>query len=510
MEIDHLIFRRQFMMGPEKIVHSSIWNLVELPEGYSVVAHPDLKMTKVEKGENSVTLLGYVLDPLNPKLTDRDILEQIVTRNLTYKELFDYFEGLTGRYVCISYLHGEYRIFNDPIGFRQVYYCYDTNGKIWSSSQPVMLAERFGFIISKRIENDLFGSQLFRDEEEYWYPGSICLYEEITHLLPNRYIDIKARKQIRFWPDQDLKRIGVDECVENVSVLMEQLFESAHSRFDLEIAVTSGLDSRMILAASRKISDKVQYFTHTHQKLSLSGADIAIPSAMLKQLGLNHAVVFHSDDLDPDFERVFKGNVITARKEKGINAFTMYNHFNNDKNERVVVHGNAGEITRNFYYLPPIVPLNGETLGVLTRMSNSPIAINQFEKWLEEFRSLSKKGIKELDLFYWEQRIANWAAMSYSEYDIAFESFSPFSCRRLLMMMLSVDASLRSPPKFTLHRSIIHKLWPELLQFEINPPKNRSMAFRRKLKKTPMYSVYKSIMYLKYSKIFSKYSRTKM
>lgn len=510
METDPLLFRRQFIMGPEKFQKYPKWNSLELPEGYTITAHPDLKMSMIKKGEYYIVLLGYILDPINAELSDEQILEKIYHKDLNFIELISQFDALAGRYVCVSNIGKVIRIFNDTIGFRQVYYCYDKKGKIWCSSQPVLLAERLGLQVDKLIEIDLHCSELFRNGGEYWYPGNMSLYKEIHHLLPNRYLDIVSQKEVRYWPCKPLEKISFDRCIEDVTTLLEQLFVSAQKRFNLQIAVSSGLDSRIILASSRKISCKVNYFTHTHHKLTVSGADIAIPSAMLKRLGLNHHIVVHSEDLDPDFERVFRMNVTTARLEKGINAFTMYNYFKKNGKESIVVHGNAGEITRCFYFLPPGAPLNGETLGALTSMSKSKVAVSQFERWLQESGNVSKFGIRELDLFYWEQRIANWAAMSYSEYDIAFESFTPFSCRRLISMMLSADVNLRKSPRFKLHQAIIKKLWPELLEFEINPPKNRNVFFRRKLKYTPVYSVYKSIRYLKYSKLFSKYKSSEI
>lgn len=501
MEGENLLFRRQFLMGPKDSVQRNGWKIIELPERYFVCVHPDLKLTKFQKGNDCIVILGYVLDPYNPMATDEEIVESLLSENLSFNNLLEKMEPIAGRYICISYLQGKFRIFNDPIGFRQIYYHFDHNDKIWCSSQPVMLTEHFGFKSDEEIIKDLYKIPLFQSGGEYWYPGSVSLYKEILHLLPNRFIDVKEKKQIRFWPDKDISVKGIDECTEQVATLLEQLIMSAYSRFELEIAITSGLDSRIILAATKAISGKAHYFTHTHQKLSINGADIAIPSLIAKDLKLNHTVVFHTDELDHNFESVFRKNVTTARLKKGINAFAMYNHFATYGKEKVVVHGNAGEISRSFYYLPRIVPVNGETLSVLTGMSKSRLAKEQFDIWLGESRYAFKRGIRELDLFYWEQRIANWAAMSYSEYDIAFESFSPFSCRKLLILLLSTDEKYRISPRYELHYNLISRLWPEVLKYPVNPSKNRTVAIRKKLKATPIYKLYKNVKFLKYVKI---------
>ncbi len=500
MEGEILVFRRQFLMGPRRSVQRNGWKMIELPEGYFVCAHPDLKLTKSQKGNDCIVLLGYVLDPCSPLATDGEIVEAFLSEKLTFSNLLEKMERIAGRYVCISYLQGKYRIFNDPIGFRQIYYHFDRNEKIWCSSQPAMITEQFGFKSDEEIIKDLYKIPLFQSGGEYWYPGRLSLYKEILHLLPNRFIDVKEKKQIRFWPDKDIKILDIDECTEQITKLLEQLIMSAYSRFELEIAITSGLDSRIILAATHSISSKAHYFTHTHKQLTINGADIAIPSLMAKDLKLNHTVVFHTDELDHNFERIFRKNVTTARLKKGINAYAMYNHFATYGKECVVVHGNAGEISRSFYYLPGIVPVSGETLSVMTGMSKSKLAREQFDMWLDESGYAFKRGIRELDLFYWEQRIANWAAMSYSEYDISFESFSPFSCRKLLILLLSTDEKYRIPPGYKLHYNLISRMWPEVLKYPVNPPKSRAVAIRKKMKATPIYKLYKNIKYLKYVK----------
>lgn len=502
MDTEHLLFRRQFIMGPQRIVPFSNWRTEVLPGGYYVSAHPDLKISKINYNENCIVLLGYILDPLSPDSTDEELLEVVTEKCVTIKDLTDKFCGLAGRYVCIAYLQGKYHLFNDTLGFRQIFY-YESDQKVWCASQPSLLAEWFGFKCNEEVESDLFGLKLFRDGSEYWYPGNICLFKEISHLIPNHYLDFYERRQIRFWPDGLEEKISFEESVEKCAVLLRQVFESAGARFELDVAVTSGLDSRMLLAASRSISSKINYFTHTHQKLGVSGADIVVPSLMLKRLGLHHTVVFHSDNIDPDFERIFRRNVTTARISKCLNAYALYRHFSETGKENVIVHGVTGEIARNFYTLPPVVSLNAEVLGVLTGMSSSRVATEQFRAWLKDVQGVTlKSGIRALDLFYWEQRIANWAAMSYSEYDIAYESFSPFSCRKLLSTMLGVECKYRVAPRFTLQKAIIKRVWPELLEYEINPPVRGSSAFHSTIKNTIFYTFYKSLVLLKYSRFF--------
>jgi hypothetical protein len=221
---------------------------------------------------------------------------------------------------------------------------------------------------------------------------------------------------------------------------------------------------------------------------------------MCQQLGLDHKIIKHTEKIDDEFYSVVNRNVTNARKEKLINAFTVFNYLQQRGGEKIVVHGVPGEIARNFFFKPPLFHLNTNMLTFQTRMHKSKIAHEAFELWLSEAKKIPKNlGVRILDLFYWEQRIGNWASMSYNEYDIAFESFTPFSCRKLLTTMLGVSSPLRIGPHFTLQKNIIHNLWPELLHYDINPAETVSETIMKSLRNSIVYRIYKSFSYYKHT-----------
>jgi len=99
-------------------------------------------------------------------------------------------------------------------------------------------------------------------------------------------------------------------------------------------------------------------------------------------------------------------------------------------------------------------------------------AIKHFGTRLSEAHGIANTyGINVLDLFYWEQKMGNWQAMSQAEWDIAQEVFCPFNCRSLLTTLLSVDEKYRRPPEYQLYEKLIRYLWPETLSLPINPSK---------------------------------------
>ena len=120
-------------------------------------------------------------------------------------------------------------------------------------------------------------------------------------------------KQVRYWPKEKLHEESVEDCVGEVLEILRGLYSSIiQRRYKLAQGITAGLDSRIILAASREVGSGIEYLTHTHAGLGLKGADIMIPSMMLPELGLEHKIVVHYEMME-GIERIYRRNVCTAR-----------------------------------------------------------------------------------------------------------------------------------------------------------------------------------------------------
>ncbi len=498
MDTERYVFRRQFIFGPRRISLFPKWKNEELGAGHYLTVHPDLPYALVKCRQNYLVLLGYILDPEYPERTDEQIVRGVLESSATLDGVFRALNRMFGRYVVIASLNGNLVSFSDPMGARALFYCNDSSGRLWCASQSSILAELFGLSTDLTIEKELFGLPLFRGTE-YWYPGNVTAYREISHLIPNHYLDHYTKMQVRYWPVKELVKTDPGDSLERVVQLWRGAFKALCSRFDSALGITAGLDSRILLAASRDVSPGMHYITHTHENLGITGPDIVLPSQMLPRLGLKHTILFHSEHLDPDFERIYRRNVTTARRSKGINAYAFFCHFRETGKERLVINGNGGEITRNFFFLPRIIPFSGFSLSTLVGMDSSSLAVDQFGSWLSEVKGIETLGYSILDLLYWEQRIGNWASMSFSEYDIAFESFSPFDSRELLESMLSVSASQRCWPDYRYHQNIIKQFWPETLEYKWNPVKGRGAGLRKSLRYSYIHEAVKAVRYLRFT-----------
>jgi len=75
---DRLIYRRQYVLGPEPFLPNKLWSCLKLDNNYILSIHCDLPYTHLEYNGNSVLLIGYVFDPYNPQSEEKEIISSLI------------------------------------------------------------------------------------------------------------------------------------------------------------------------------------------------------------------------------------------------------------------------------------------------------------------------------------------------------------------------------------------------------------------------------------------------
>lgn len=464
-----LLYRNQFVLGPCFVEELASWKRITINGSMHLTVHPDLNMCTAIYEDKSVTLLGFVLDPDNPQATDSDIINVLTQEIFSCDQLIDRSYRFGGRWILIVNDGTEIRLFHDAAGLRQVFYTDTSQTKdLWCASQPGILAQ----LLSLNMDKDAVGfidSYEFRKNKEYMFPCDSSPYKEIKHLLPNHYLNLKTGLCKRYWPNKPFQNLPLEECIENSSNILKALMKGASNRFDLALGLTAGLDSRLVLAASKEISNKLSYISVRQIDKPNTYPDIKIPSLLLSKLGLKHDVVKSSYIINDEFINIIKKNVTLPHYLYAPDAHAILAYYHQSK---VAVTGSVSEIAKwPFRSKMPKCLCGKVTPYYLSRsvnMGKHQFAIKYFANWLSGLGEMYNLDV--LDLFEWEQGHGVWLAMCQLEFDIAWKDiFTPFNCRYLLINMLSVKDKHRWPPNYELHKKLIVKLWPELLSVSINP-----------------------------------------
>jgi len=440
---------------------------VTINESLFLTAHPDLEFSTQKNNGVSLFLLGFILDPYNPADTNDDILRKLLKTCNSFEDVTAHTAHYGGRFVIIYDGFGETKLFHDPAGFRQIFYCNDKNS-VWCASQPHLLAHELNIRQSEDQDllNFLRSGKFMSGRTEHAWPGEDTIYEGISHLLPNHYLDLSSGLPERYWPNAKISEIPCDEAVPISAQLLQGLLKSAHNRYKLTLAVTSGWDSRVLLAASKPIKEDIFYFILKNKKMNNRHKDIKVPQKLFSRLGLKFNVIECDGRVDERFREIILKNVCFYQSEIKIGFY--YNFFKHFQGT-VTLGGNMGELARRHYDWAGNV--SAEKLAACLGYRGDIFVIKNCSDWLKDAQAAAdKSNIDLLDLFYWEQRMGNWGAMYPSELDIAIEELHPFNCRKLFLTMLSVNKVYRKRYDSVLYKRLISYMWPEVLREPIYPP----------------------------------------
>lgn len=463
------LYRRQFLISETECNSLNGWQKGSIGS-YHIYVHPDTAINILENSTNhsQIALIGFIINPHAPLESNLDILKQLcenVSIESITKKLYHY----TGRFVLIVKKNNDYSIFHDPCGLRSVFYTQFEN-KLYAASQPLL----FKSVISL-IEGDRYykynKSKYKKIDNEHWIPCGCSLFENVYQLVPNHYLDCKAFKQNRFWPNQKISQISLDEAVVKASKILKNTMIAYNTRFKLALPLTAGFDSRTILSACKEIANDVFFYTLQYRGLNLDSGDLKVPRNLLSRLGYPHHIIDCRKPTDKNFAEVYEKNSdMSHLNDWGNFAYGMQNAL---PDERVVIKGNCTEIARCFYYKSgthPAVESVENIFNLVSGIEKVDFAKDELSKWFIEIKKVEADfGYDIFDMFYWEQRLGSWQAQNQLEWDIVQDAATPFNNRELIDITLFVDVKYRHKPDYLLYKKMMNYMWKETLAEPLNP-----------------------------------------
>lgn len=469
--LESLLYCGQFILGPAFVENLGGWQKLSIDSRLRITAHPELSLCQRSNGGRSLTLIGYLVDPDHTLATDSSILDDLLGKYSSIQALVEATFRLGGRWLLIAQEGNRSYLFNDPMGLRQAFYTDTecTDGNLWVMSQSGMGAELLGLTMDPAA-HDYVNWRLSKGGTQYMWPGTSSPFREIRHLLPNHYLDLDTGHSHRFWPNKPLATLTVDAAVDHIARRMPQLIESVAHRFDLALGITAGIDSRLVLAASKVIRERLSYVSVRQVGMRADHADLMIPAKLLDKLDLPHEVLHVQPEMSDAFRQVYKKSNILAHAHYGPDAEAILGHYGRTK---VALTGSGSEICRTDMRLG-IPWLENQPSAEFLAMQHigglHPFTIQSVREWCAS--APHDCGVELLDLFEWEQGHGNWLAMTQLEFNIAWRDiFTPFNCHDVLTTLLAVPKRDRESPANRIYRNIIGRLWPEVMEEPVNPHK---------------------------------------
>jgi len=233
------------------------------------------------------------------------------------------------------------------------------------------------------------------------------------------------------------------------------------------LPVTAGKDTRTLLAAAYNFKDKLYCYTNKEKHMDADSVDLKIPSKLLTKLGLDYHIVNpYMQEVDEDFKKVyFENNPQASHFFLPI----IYNYYINFP-DRVNLPGNIA--TGASWFFPNLKKdISTKTLVDAYKVSQFQHAWDTYSDWIKGSQeAFNQTGFSIMEMFYWEERLGNWGTQIQIDKDIAQNDINPFNSRMLVETIISVEPIYKiEMGSYPVNSAIINRLWPECLDFPINP-----------------------------------------
>ena len=465
------MFRKQFLLTSENNF-SYPWEKIKIGD-YSLFYHPELEYECAKNENLELHLLGAIFDWEDPELSNLKILNRVLEAT-NFEAFIESQSRYAGQFVIIYKSEAHFVLLNDACAQSEVYY---NTGFTSFASQPKLLSEVIALEPDQGEDaREFFTSAVF--QQKRLFTGQATHVKNVKHLLPNHLLDLNKKEVVRFFPTVPLVPISISEAAEKGCKMITGYVRAISLRNKIVMAVTGGYDSRVLFLASLGV--ECQYFVLKHSNMDDSHYDIAIPKKLTKLYSKDFYVI-------PDLKE--NGSAHNSDYEKSIDFPRYFPQASKYLEYHVYLNGNVSEIARNYFgYHKHLSP---QDLAALNGYPNAAFVAKEYKAWLESNLDLFQRlGYHFLDMFYWEEKMGNWAAKSKSEANALGRTvLSPFNSRELLQTLLSTQRKYRDSHFNKLYDKIIYNFSPQALAVPINP--SRKQHIIRLMKLLRIYNLYR-------------------
>ena len=363
--------------------------------------------------------------------------------------------ALAGSFIFILDVPGTRRVYLDACGSLSAVYDPGTR-RVGATAFALLDADE----ADRRFRRDLYDQIEIR--REGWFPGGLTAHEGISRLMPNFHLDLADFTVRRHWPRAPIPEDSDPEamCGRIISAC-EIIIDTVARRRETFIALTAGNETRLLLAASRKI-EGARFVT---VEVTDPALDINVARHLARRFGLPHrtipqAIASESEAADWQARSGMCVSGAGATSSKALQILGPEIQF---------VGGLGGEIGRGFFWRPgddAHTLITAENICARFGMPPAPEMTEAIAAWLPSVEGFD--SFLKLDLAYIELRMGPWAfATSYC--NPHRRSVHPLIFRESFAAMLALPPSWRRMEHGSnrMLRTCIASRWPELLEVPI-------------------------------------------
>lgn len=411
------------------------------------------------KDGRECAVFGYAVNVIDGN--KEALPEKMLERAADIDGIIEYEKNLGGKYLILySDKTGVYAL-GDATTSIPVYYC---KGEL--SSNPEYFCKEFGLVLDEKLQKIRESGNISQA-----MPFDVTPYKEIKQLIPNHYYCFDENKSVRFVNSESKqKRISVAEATEIAKPMISHITDMYASVFDLYCPITSGRDSRVVLAfLLDSTKDKLKAYTIKHNNHIGKEQDLTVPFELAKVCPMDYQQIVDADvsqELKNDADVLFGQGKYSARTLEI--AYTVKSYCK----DSAIINGDIiGQVGKCSLHrdIPSCFATPRYFRCKLHNYSNE--AKKLLALWLKEIKN-SGERVNAFDLFSVESRMGRWAGKENLIYNSLGQIYlNIFNSRSIIYTWSAVARGERK--NSALHVDLINKKYPKLLTVPFSKSSSR-------------------------------------
>ena len=366
---------------------------------------------------------------------------------------------LGGKYVLFLRIKEQYYVMGDATCSVPVFYTGNEAGVLCSCH-----AYQMASAMHLTPDDTLLKIRKSGDSSQIM-PYDYTIWREVKRLLPNHYLNLNEKRVVRIVNHHSMQSVlTADDAAEKTLPYIKRLVNYYSNEFSVACALTSGRDSRAVLALLG-CNKQMPVYTIRHEEFEESTPDIVVPKLIAEHVHLNYQQFKDTELNDGDIAQadalLGEGNY---SKRTLMLARTIKSHLGGNAVINGDIIGQVGKCS-----LHRDIPLCFATPSYFRcKLHNySREAKEGVRLWLQEIEQTGE-CVNSFDLFSIENRMGVWAANENEIYNMVGQYYlNIFNSRSIIYEWTRVDRKERK--RSAIHRAIIKMLNPTLLEIPFEP-----------------------------------------
>ena len=361
---------------------------------------------------------------------------------------------LGGKYVLFLRVKEQYYMMGDATCSIPVFYTCDDEGVLCSCYAYQMANE-----MHLTPDDTLLKIRESGDSSQIM-PYDYTIWRGIKRLLPNHCLHLNEQRAIRIVNHHSKQSaLTAEEAAEKTLPYTKRLADFYLEKFSVACALTSGRDSRAVLAVLG-CNKQMAVYTIKHEEFGDNTPDIVVPKLIAEHAQLNYR---QFEDIELSAGDIAEADAILGKDNYSKRTLMLAHTIKHYLGENAVINGDIiGQVGK--------CSLHRDIPQCFATPSYFRCKLHNFSKeakqglnlWLQKINQ-SDECVNSFDLFSIENRMGVWAANENEIYNMVGQYYlNIFNSRSIIYEWVRVARKERKVS--AIHLAIIKRLHPELLE----------------------------------------------